>query len=187
MRIVAGINKGKRILYPDGEKTRPTRDKVRESVFNILEHASWSNGLKGTRVIDVFAGTGALGLEALSRGAEEAIFVEQDRFALNCCEKNIQNLSVDDQSKIIKKDALILPQRSECFERRNLIFLDPPYKKDFGNKALAQLINGDWVAEEASIVFEMAKSYPEQISSEFEVVDERIYGIALIKFLKFRK
>jgi len=186
MRIVAGLHKGKRISYPEGDKTRPTRDKVRESVFNILEHAPWSDGLEGARVIDVFAGTGALGLESLSRGAEEVIFIEQDRFALSCCEENIKNLRVAEQSKIIKKDALNLSFRSEHIEKRDVIFLDPPYRKDLGEKALEQLIKGDWIAEGATVVFEMAKAYPEQIPSQFELIDERNYGIAQIKFLKFK-
>lgn len=187
MRIVGGDKRGRILQSPTGSGTRPTSDKTRESVFNILHHAKWLKGplLDDALVLDVFAGTGALGLEALSWGGKNAVFIEQDRAAAAVCQQNIDALNFGDRARIFKLDVQNIAQRPEDVEPRTLVFLDPPYGKGWGEKALEVLTAKDWLVPGAVCVFEMAKKQPEEIPQGFEMLDERAYGIALIRFLEW--
>lgn len=189
MRIVGGTHRGRIISAPDGLKTRPTGDRVRESVFNILAHAGWRDGniLENACIADVFAGTGALGLEALSRGGEHAVFIEQDLTALRACQSNIESLKETARCQTLKKDALNLGQRPATLKPRTLVFLDPPYGKNLGQQALASLVNGEWLAPGAVCVFEMQRKNPEATPNEFIQHDERSYGVATVRFLSWQK
>lgn len=137
MRIVAGAWRGRRLLAPAGTETRPTADRVRQALFDMLMHASWAGpvAVADASVLDMFAGTGALGLEALSRGAGRAVFVERARPALVALRANIEACRAGDRCKVLPIDALSTP----VGERADLVFLDPPYGQDLVPRALARL------------------------------------------------
>jgi 16S rRNA (guanine966-N2)-methyltransferase len=186
MRIVGGSLKGRNLVAPSGQGTRPTSDRVRESVFNILEHAPWSPGIRGQRVLDLFAGTGALGLEALSRGASHGLFVENDRQAQAALRTNLDNLSQGGVGKVSPRDATSLGKRPHNDDAAfGLVFLDPPYSKGLAEKALVHLAEQKWLSLGAILVLERALDEPAITLPEYEVVDERTYGVARVSFLRF--
>jgi 16S rRNA (guanine966-N2)-methyltransferase len=147
-----------------------------------LEHAAWSDGVGGLRVIDVFAGSGAMGLEALSRGAAACLFVENDRDAGEAIRFNIEALKLDDRAKLIRRDATALGKGSDT--PFDIAFLDPPYKSGLGEQALASLIAGGWLKPGALIVFERGASEALIHLDGLEVLDVRRYGAASVSFLK---
>ena len=157
MRIVGGQNKGTKLHTPKSHKTRPTSDKVRESLFNRLQHGIDDFDLEGARVLDLFAGTGALGLEALSRGAAFAIFIEEAVEARGLIRRNIELLERTGQTKVFRRNAVNLGPLKR-FEPFNLVFLDPPYGKGLGEAALTSAFKGGWLADDALIILEEAKS-----------------------------
>lgn len=179
MRISAGSLKGKALLAPEGLATRPTSDQARQAVFNILEHAQWSPGLHGAVVLDVFAGTGALGLEALSRGAARALFMETDRAALKALRDNIARCGMAAQADVLARDATT-PGLAPAVA--GLVFLDPPYHKGLIAKALEPLAGGGWIATGGLVVAEAARREPLSWPAGFEAVDTRAYGAAQIHF-----
>lgn len=185
MRIIGGRFKGRAIQAPSGRDTRPTADRAREGVFNILAHAPWSPGLEGRRVLDLFAGSGALGLEALSRGASFALFVDTDSSARGALRDNIEALGLFGVTRIHRRDATDLGAKPAGLgEPFDLVFLDPPYGKGLGEAALARLGPGGWTTPDALIVFECgAEETPAHPG--FEALDERIYSAARVLFLKF--
>ena len=178
MRIVAGTHRGRRLETPEGDAIRPTADRVREALFSSLNHRL--GGFSGKTVLDGFAGTGALGLEALSRGADLAIFIERDRAALDLCRRNAAMLKETARARFILGD-VAKPPRAEtpC----DLILLDPPYGKGLGAAALAALDTAGWVAPDALAVIEADRNQPEGVPAGFTLLDARDYGrtrIALI-------
>lgn len=184
MRIVGGAFKGRALRAPAGAVTRPTSDRARESVFNILAHADWSSGLKGRRVLDLFAGAGALGLEALSRGAAFALFVETDESARGAIRDNIEALGLFGVTRVHRRDATDLGVKPAGLGAPfDLVFLDPPYGKGLGERALARLGHGGWIAPEALIVYECAAGETPVLDG-FTPLDTRTYGAAQILFLK---
>jgi len=185
MRIVGGVLRGRKLLSPDGNATRPTSDRARESVFNILLHAKWleTGLLEDADVLDVFAGTGALGLESLSRGARHCVFIENDRKAAKTCQANIDAFDMDERTKLLTFDALKPPFRPEHTNPRTLVFLDPPYGKNMGCAALEALAKKGWMKKGAVCVLEMDKKRTEPNPEGFALADERAYGIALVRFL----
>jgi 16S rRNA (guanine966-N2)-methyltransferase len=156
---------------PADERIRPTSDRIRESLFNILGHRL--NGFVGKRVLDVFAGTGALGLEALSRGAACATFIDSDREALALCRRNAAALGLVDRADFRLADAVRLPRASIAFD---LVLLDPPYGKGLAGAALAVLATGGWLAPQAVAVIEADRSQPEDIPALYSTIDSRDYG-----------
>ncbi|MDR3512907.1 MAG: 16S rRNA (guanine(966)-N(2))-methyltransferase RsmD [Caulobacteraceae bacterium] len=190
MRIVGGAYRGRAIIAPPGASTRPTSDRARESIFNVLEHAPWSAGLRDARVIDLFAGSGALGLEALSRGAAFCLFVETDAAARGVIRENVEALGAQGElfgrTRIHRRDAVDLGARpgadGPAFD---IAFLDPPYGKGLGEQAMAQLAAGDWLAEGALAVFERGADEPAPQTPGFETLDERRYGAARVLFARW--
>ncbi|MEP2640154.1 16S rRNA (guanine(966)-N(2))-methyltransferase RsmD [Roseobacter sp.] len=173
MRIIAGQYRGTALASVGKGDTaahlRPTTDRVRESLFSVLTH---HDVLENARVLDLFAGTGALGLEALSRGAEHVCLVDDGRVALGLIRQNIAKLRAEPQTDIIKRDALRLPPcQTAPFD---LVFLDPPYGKDMGQKALAVAQAGGWLTAEAFVVWEETR--PMQPPDGFTLLDHRRYG-----------
>lgn len=148
---------------------RPTTDRVRESLFNVLNH---HDVIEDARVLDLFAGTGALGLEALSRGAKQVTFVENARTAQRLIGQNIVKLKAQDTTDVIRRDARHLPGRTGA--PFTLIFLDPPYRKAMGEAALATAEAGGWLARDAFVVWEEAIPMP--VPDGFDLVDRRKYG-----------
>jgi 16S rRNA (guanine966-N2)-methyltransferase len=186
MRIVAGSHRGRRLVAPRGRGVRPTADRTREALFNILEHgglvAGGGSPVRGARVVDAFAGTGAMGLEALSRGAESAVFMENCREALDALGRNIAACREDDRTQILRIDATRPPQaRAACA----LAFLDPPYDSGLAAPCLAALAAGGWLADDALCTIELAAGEAFTPPDGFETVDERRYGAARVVLLRY--
>ena len=185
MRIVAGKLKGRAIVAPEGMGTRPTSDRARQAVFNVLEHAAWAEPLAGARVMDLFAGSGALGFEALSRGAAFALFVETDEDARGTIRDNADTYGLMGATRVHRRSAIDLGVRpgsdGEAFD---LAFLDPPYGKGLGEQALARLIEGNWLKPGALVVFERGSDEPEIETPGYDRLDARDYGAARVLFLR---
>jgi 16S rRNA (guanine966-N2)-methyltransferase len=186
MRIVSGEFRGKAIATPAGDKTRPTSDRARQAVFNILEHAAWSPGVRDLRVIDLFAGSGALGFEALSRGATFCLFVETDELARGAIRQNVDALGLFGRTRVHRRDATDLGVRPGADGPAfNLAFLDPPYGKGLGETSLVRLAEGGWLADGAVVMFERGSGEPDFAVNGFEKLDARDYGAARVHFLRF--
>jgi 16S rRNA (guanine966-N2)-methyltransferase len=175
MRIVGGKFRGRDIQGPTAIGTRPTSDRVRESIFNILAHGIADFTLEDARVMDLFAGTGALGLEAISRGAKFCLFVEDDASARGVIRNNTDICGVIGQCKIWRRDATDLGP-SAPQSPYNLIFIDPPYGKGLGEKALKSLLDGGWLAANAIVVLEESEKSKIENQSGLNQIDQRVYG-----------
>ena len=174
------------MLTPPGQTTRPTSDRARQAIFNILEHAPWSPGLAGARVIDLFAGSGALGFEALSRGASYCLFVETDADARGAIRDNAEAMGQFGTTRIHRRDATDLGQKPAGDGAPfDLAFLDPPYHRGLGEKALAGLAAGGWLSPAAIAVFERGAGEPDIVPPDYEVLDARDYGAARVHFLRY--
>ena len=185
MRIVAGSLKGRSILAPDGQGTRPTSDRARQALFNVLEHAAWAEPLQGMRVMDLYAGSGALGFEAISRGAAFCLFVETDEDARGSIRENADAYGVMGRTRVHRRSATDLGGRpgsdGEAFD---LAFLDPPYRKGMGEQTLIRLLEGHWLKPGAIVVFERGSDEPEIDTPGYERLDARDYGAARVLFLR---
>jgi 16S rRNA (guanine966-N2)-methyltransferase len=188
MRIVAGRHRGRRISAPAGTDVRPTSDRAREALFNIIEHgrsisrdASHTAPLIGARVLDAFAGSGALGLEALSRGAAHATFIERTAAACATIRANVAALGEEARSRVLQADAANPPPASSAC---GLVFLDPPYGSGLAGPALTALRARGWIAVGAICVVELAASHAFAPPHAFALLDERSYGRARLVFLR---
>jgi 16S rRNA (guanine966-N2)-methyltransferase len=183
MRIVGGQLKGKALTAPAGRVTRPTSDRAREALFNVLAHADWSPGLEGRRVLDLFAGSGALGFEALSRGAAFCLFVETDAAARGAIRQNIEVLGLFGVTRLHRRSATDLGIKpAGLAEPFDLVFLDPPYGKGLGEAALTRLGPGGWIAPGALVVWERGADEAAASVAGFEPLDERVWGAARVGF-----
>jgi 16S rRNA (guanine966-N2)-methyltransferase len=183
LRIVGGKFKGQTLAAPSGRDTRPTSDRVREAIFNILAHGAAAATLEGARVLDLFAGTGALGLEALSRGAKFCQFVENDVEARGIIRRNADALGVTGSCRIWRRDATRLGQIGAQTPFA-LVFIDPPYGKALGDKALHSLVEGGWLAPDAIAVLEESARAKITVPEKLSMVEERTYGDTKVVFLK---
>jgi len=184
MRIIAGRFKGKAIEAPKGLSTRPTSDRVRESLFNVLEHGAPQVDFDGARVLDLFAGSGALGLEALSRGARYCLFIEDDASARGAIRRNVEALALTGVTKIWRRDATKLGPAGTV-SPFDLIFCDPPYGKGLGTQALAAALEGGWVHADAIAVLEERAGVEIEWPAPFAEIDRRRYGDTEIAIAKF--
>ena len=185
MRIVAGSLKGRAIVAPEGQGTRPTSDRARQAVFNVLEHAAWAEPLQGARVIDLYAGSGALGFEAISRGAGFCLFVETDDGARGAIRENAEAYGLFGRTRVHRRSATDLGLRpGSAGEAFDLAFLDPPYRQGLGEQTLARLAEGRWLKPGALVVFERGSDEPEIDTPGYERLDARDYGAARVLFLK---
>ena len=187
MRIVGGRHRGRPLRAPGGRDSRPTSDRAREAIFNILAHGMEDFRLDGASVVDVFAGTGALGLEALSRGAAHATFIDDDGRAMGSVRGNAAALGERGAVTLLTLDAARLPPpplaaRAPCA----LAFLDPPYGAGLAAPALEGLAARGWIAPGAVCVVELAAREPFAPPHAFKAVDERTYGPARVVFLRWR-
>ena len=186
MRIVSGEFRGKALVAPPGQATRPTSDRARQAIFNILEHAGWSKGVRDARVIDLFAGSGALGFEALSRGAAFCLFVETDDAARGAIRENVEAMGLFGRTRVHRRDATQLGLRpgadGPAFD---LAFLDPPYGKGLGEAALAKLAAGGWLAPGALAVIERGVDEASLVAPDFRELDVRGYGAARVWFMAY--
>ena len=182
MRIVAGKFRGKTMLSPSDDSIRPTSDRARESVFNILA-SRLSPNFDGLKVLDLFAGTGALGLEALSRGATSVVFVDTGAEARGLIRDHIEAFGAGGVAKLLRRDATALGPAG-TMGPMDLVFLDPPYGKGLAELALASLRDGNWLAKDATIVLEESADVSVELPSGFVLDDRRDYGAAAIHFIR---
>ena len=182
MRIIGGTHRGTALAAVGkgdaGAHLRPTTDRVRESLFNVLQGGRFDDPITGARVSDLFAGTGALGLEALSRGASYVTFVDDGRVAGKLIRDNIAKLRRTEDTTLVRANATRLPQGAPC----DLVFLDPPYGQGLGVKAIASAMAQNWIAPEALIVWEDSSAQPAPVG--FSALDSRRYGDSWITFLR---
>lgn len=181
MRIVGGRFRGAALAAPKTMAIRPTTDRLRETLFNILAHGQ-GDPVEGARVLDLFSGTGALGLEALSRGARFCLFVEEAAEARGLVRTNVEKLGLTGVTKIWRRDATRLGPAG--LDRFDLCFLDPPYGKRLGEAALAAARAGGWLAADALVVLEEAADAPFDLPAGYDLVDDRDYGEARLRFLR---
>ncbi|MDD3288555.1 MAG: 16S rRNA (guanine(966)-N(2))-methyltransferase RsmD [Alphaproteobacteria bacterium] len=184
MRITGGILSGRKLEAPEGASTRPTSDRVREAIFNILAHRDWgdhiSDAFEGVHALDAFCGTGAFALESLSYGAKQATLFDIDRKALSFARVNAEKLGLLDRCAIMPVDATHPPAaKSPC----QLIFLDPPYRKNLVPLALKALDEAGWIAPHALIVAETGKSEKIPWPDSFTEILNRAYGDTAVCFL----
>lgn len=174
MRIVGGRHGGRALASlgkgDPAAHLRPTSDRVRESVFNVIENGGYGDPIVGAKVLDLFAGTGAMGIEALSRGASEALFVENGRKAQDLIRKNIRTLALD-AAVLLRRDATRLGPSLAVFD---VVFLDPPYGKGLGERAIAAALSGGWIAPGALVIWE--ESVPPVLPAELSQTDRRRFG-----------
>lgn len=172
MRIVGGKYRGRKLAQPRSQSVRPTTDRTRESLFSILSHRL---SFENLRVLDLFAGTGALGLEAMSRGAAFCLFIDDGAQARALLRANIEALSLQGNTKIFRRDATRLgpPGNLGCFD---LAFLDPPYGKGLGEVAMLGLLRESWLTSDAIVVLEERKGALPQAALGFEEIDRRTFG-----------
>ncbi len=181
MRIVAGKHRGRRLVAPEGLAVRPTADRTREALFSILGQGREGPApLEGARVLDAFAGTGALGLEALSRGAGSVAFMESQSSALAALERNIQALGEQEHTRVLRADVL-RPPRAE--PPADIVLMDPPYNQGLAEPALIALAEAGWIAAETNVVVELMAKEPFEAPPGFRITDERKYGKARLVFV----
>ena len=184
MRVVGGRLRGRNIASPTSHDIRPTQDRLRESLFNILAHA-YGDPCDGARVLDLFAGTGALGIEAISRGAGFTLFVDNGAEARALLRSNVEAVGLGGISKVYRRDATDLgpahPMRPFA-----LAFLDPPYGRSMAEKSLASLRDGQWLTQDALVVVEESKTSAVAAPEGFEELERRAYDDTEFVFLRFK-
>ena len=185
MRVIGGNLKGKKILAPTDKSTRPLKDMVKESIFNIIEHSKNEFvNLKGAVVLDLFAGTGSFGIECLSRGAEKVFFLENYSNSINILKKNIKLLKLNKYSKIIEKNSYNISQLQLNLIKFDLIFLDPPFKDNKINQLIEIIKKMKVTTKDTLIVLHRKKKYVEKISNDLIISKEKNYGLSKIIFGK---
>lgn len=175
MRIVGGTLRGHPLVTYKGDAIRPTSDRVREAIFNILAHNANLPTIEGAKVLDVFAGSGALGLESLSRGAAYCIFIDQAAEARGVIRRNIEAFNLQGITKVFRRDATNLGSAGGN-SGFNFAFLDPPYGKGLGERALASLVGNNWLAPNATVIIEEQETTPFVLPDTFECQDRKTYG-----------
>ena len=181
MRIIAGRLRGRRLLAPKDDAIRPTGDRAREALFDILEHGA--PPLRDSAFLDLFCGTGAVGLEAHSRGAAEVLLIESDRAALKLAEANIARLGAPPGVRLLARDATLLGRAPHPFD---LVFLDPPYRSGLALGALDSLAAGGWLSANARVIVELAARDDLDLAPAYSLERERRYGGAKFLFLRLR-
>lgn len=177
MRVVSGSARGLKLIAPQGEDTRPTLDRVKEAVFSML-----TPYLYNSTVLDAFAGSGALGIESLSRGAKHAVFADNDQNAVKCIKTNLQNTKMMDKSIVFSGN--VQDYIKSCDKKFDIIFLDPPYESGLYKKVIEAIYDKDILNEEGIIVAEWDFSKKPDFGAFFEVVKEKKYGRVGISLLK---
>jgi 16S rRNA (guanine966-N2)-methyltransferase len=185
VRIVGGAFRGRPLVAPGTHATRPTSERVREAIFDILVHGIADFEIAGVRALDLFAGSGALGLEALSRGARFCLFVESAAPARALIRRNIEALGVTGITRIFRRDACDLGRAGHLADF-GLVFLDPPYGAELAQRALASAAEGGWLAPGAVAVLERRKGSPAPLSPAFTLLERRSWGDTEVLFARHR-
>ncbi len=181
MRIIRGEFVGKALIEPISVLTRPTSDKVRQAIFNVIEHHSEMADLRDSTVLDAFAGTGSLGLEALSRGAKQAVFIENQRAACRNIHTLLQRWDIENKATVWTQDTLAM---SKAQSPVDFVFCDPPYGSDLVNLSIMHLYKQGWIDHDTTIVAEMYKNNTLQLDVEFKVLQDKKYGDTRVVFFK---
>ena len=184
MRVVGGRLRSRPIAGPKSDAVRPTSDRLREALFNILAHA-YGDPITGARVLDLFSGTGALGIEAISRGASYALFVDEGVEARALLRNNVETLGLGGVTRIFRRDATKLGP-AHPLEPFDLVFLDPPYGKGLAEKALAAALDGGWLKSQALIIVEEAADAGFVAPDGFTELERRRYDHTAFVFLRTR-
>lgn len=184
MRIISGINKGKKLYLPDSKFTRPLRDMVKESIFNLLTH---SNQIKididSANILDLFAGSGSFGLECLSRGANNVYFFEKQQIVIKTLKKNINLLTHKDNYKIYEDDVFDFFLFEKKIDKKfDIIFIDPPFKEMRINDVIEKILKKRMLTEKGLIVLHRHKNDKIKITNKLKILETRIYGISKIYF-----
>ncbi len=182
MRIVAGEFGGRPLVTPRSRAIRPTTDRNRESIFNVIGHA-YPEALDGSRVLDLFAGTGALGLEAISRGASHGLFVEESVEGRGVLRENIEALGLQGRAKIFRRDATRMGAVG-TIQPFDLVFADPPYGKGLAELSLASALSGGWLVPGALLVVEEASATPFEPPAGLTLLDRRSWGDTVVTFAR---
>ena len=184
MRIISGTARGTKLFTLEGETTRPTLDRVKESMFNIIQ-----NEVQNSIFIDLFSGSGAIGLEAASRGAKRVILCDKSKQAINIINKNIEKTHLKEKVELYNLDYELL-LKAKIKEQADIIYIDPPYKSDFAINAVNIILENGLVSEHSTIIIETdeeEKILRELEKIEIKITDKRKYGRAILIFLKIRK
>ena len=181
MRIVGGTLRGRPLAAPRTDSIRPTTDRTREAVFNVVAHR-FPDRLAGARVLDLFAGTGALGLEALSRGASHAVFIEESAEGRGLIRTNVEAFGLTGRTRIFRRDATMMGGIG-TISPFGLVFADPPYGKGLGERALHSAQAGGWLEPGALCVIEDIAAAPFAPGPGFSILEERSYGDTVIRFV----
>ncbi len=185
MRIIGGNFKGKKIFTPIDKSTRPLKDMVRESIFNILEHSKNEFvNLNGSKILDLFSGTGSFGIECISRGAEKVIFFENYINSIKILKKNLDLLELNKYVKIVEKDVYDINQLHLNLKKFDLIFLDPPFKDNKINKIIETIKRMKITSKESLIIIHRNKNIVEKLSKDLIISKEKSYGLSKIIFGK---
>ena len=186
MRVVAGRLRGRMLATPDDDSVRPTSDRVREAAFNILAHGIDGFDIEGVRALDLFAGTGAMGIEALSRGASYCLFVEENADARGLIRQNVDAFGLTGVTRIFRRDATDLGPagRNDGF---GLAFCDPPYGKGLGEKALRSAADGGWLTDGAIVLLEELASAEIALPDGFAELDRRQWGKTQMIFARYQR
>ena len=185
MRIVGGKLRGKKILNPVDKSTRPLKDLVRESIFNILLHSkNESVNLNKSKVLDLFSGTGSFGIECLSRGANKVVFFENYQKSIEILKKNIENLNLFSKSEIFNENVYNLKNSKMIHKDFDLIFMDPPFKDVKINLLLSEIKKNKFCNDKTLIIIHRNKKMKENIYNDFILLKEKTYGLSKILFGK---
>lgn len=182
MRVISGKARGKKLISLEGLNTRPTLDRVKEALFNIIQF-----DIVDKNILDLFAGSGAIGIEAISRGAKHVTFCDNSIDAINVIKTNVINTRSSEQSTILHKDYLTaLKYLAEKKDKFDIIYLDPPYRTDFANKAIKEIIDLDLLSKDGIIILETddTKKEEEIMNQEIQIFDKRKYGRAILIFIR---
>ncbi|MCO5158995.1 MAG: 16S rRNA (guanine(966)-N(2))-methyltransferase RsmD [Aquamicrobium sp.] len=180
MRIVGGSLRGRPLAAPRSDSIRPTSDRTREAVFNVIAH-TWPERLDGARVLDLFSGTGALGLEALSRGAAQCLFIEESAEGRGLIRTNIEEFGLQGRAKIFRRDAARLGEVG-TIAPFDLVFADPPYGKGLAERALQSALAGGWLTADALVIVEEAAASPFQPVEGLALIERREWGDTSVTF-----
>ena len=183
MRIISGDLKGKKILLPSDKLTRPLKDLTKESIFNIINHSKLLDvSVEKANVLDLFSGVGSFGLECLSRGALFVTFIENYKEALTILKKNINNMSQQNFSKIIERDIFLENTLKLLNGRFDIIFMDPPYKEKNLSKIIKDIFEAKIIKDNGIIIIHRHKKEEEEFPKEFQIIEEKTYGISRVLF-----
>jgi len=185
MRIIAGASKGKKILQPKDQLTRPLKDLTKESIFNIIVHSNkFETKIEGSKILDLFSGVGSFGLECLSRGALNAVFVESYKEVLDILKKNIENLNYVNSSTIIEQD-IYDSLDFKTLKKFDIIFIDAPYKEKRVDMLLQKIFDAKILNDKSIIIIHRHKKENENFIDNFNIIEEKIYGISKVIFGNF--